>query len=79
MKNQDKYRVESEIESSQVKQQSKPDKSINESKAQSQYTPSKLNSLSFDINSNPYSQIAIDAKLLQAGSAGAGTVQLGLT
>lgn len=78
--------MESETDSSQVKQQSKmymPDKSKN-------VAPSKLNSLlSFDINSNPYNQIAMDAKLLQAQSqfvaAGAaarrevGTVQLGLT
>ncbi|KAI3457590.1 hypothetical protein Pfo_014253 [Paulownia fortunei] len=112
-KNQDKYRMETEIEASQVKQQSKqymPVKSINgtsidiDCKAKPHYTSSILNpGMSFDINSNPYyqsqakagmlnTQIAIDAKLLQAQSqfvaAGAavvaahlevGAVQLGLT
>ncbi|KAK4398272.1 Mitogen-activated protein kinase [Sesamum angolense] len=109
-KNEEKFRMESVIEASQVKQPPKqfiPVKSINgmsieiDCKAQHQYTPSKLSpGMSFDINSNPYyqspakagmlnSQIAIDAKLLQAQSqfvaAGAaahrevGAIQLGLT
>ncbi|KAL2245516.1 mitogen-activated protein kinase 19 isoform X2 [Sesamum indicum] len=109
-KNEEKFRMESGIEASQVKQPPKqfiPVKSINgmsieiDCKAQHQYTPSKLSpGMSFDINSNPYyqspakagmlnSQIAIDAKLLQAQSqfvaAGAaahrevGAIQLGLT
>ncbi|KAL0362607.1 UNVERIFIED_CONTAM: Mitogen-activated protein kinase [Sesamum calycinum] len=101
----EKFRMESVIEASQVKQP--PKQSINgmsieiDCKAQHQYTPSKLSpGMSFDINSNPYyqspakagmlnSQIAIDAKLLQAQSqfvaAGAaahrevGAIQLGLT
>ncbi|KAL0399513.1 UNVERIFIED_CONTAM: Mitogen-activated protein kinase [Sesamum radiatum] len=109
-KNEEKFRMESGIEASQVKQPPKqfiPVKSINgmtieiDCKAQHQYTPSKLSpGMSFDINSNPYyqspakagmlnSQIAIDAKLMQAQSqfvaAGAaahrevGAIQLGLT
>lgn len=73
-KNQEKYRMESEKETSQVKQQSKPYmpvKSINgmsidiDSKAQPHYTPSKLNlGLSFDINSNPYCQSQAKAGML---------------
>ncbi|KAK6134459.1 hypothetical protein DH2020_031798 [Rehmannia glutinosa] len=66
--NQEKYRMETEIEASQFKQQSK------------QYMPVKsINGMSFDVNSNPYyqsqaksgtlnGQISIDAKLMQAQS-----------
>lgn len=63
--NQDKYRMVSETEASQVKQQPKqympPFKLINgdlvDFKEQPQHTPSKLSpGMSFDINSNPYYQ-----------------------
>lgn len=73
-KNPEKYRIESEMETSQVKQRSTsymPVKSINgsslksDAKAQPQYMPSKLNScMSFDINSNPYYQSQVKAGML---------------
>ncbi|PIN02741.1 Mitogen-activated protein kinase [Handroanthus impetiginosus] len=74
-KNQDKYRMESEMEASQVKQQPMqymPAKSVNgmnsadvDYKTQSQYNPSKLNpGMSFDINSNPYYQSKSKASML---------------
>lgn len=73
-KNPEKYRIESEMETSQVKHRSTsymPVKSINGSslgsdpKAQPQYMPSTLNScMSFDINNNPYYQSQVKAGML---------------